>query len=182
VLDVAYNPLLEENPALQKNLMEEGLNFAVANVDKINFEPLQTLPPIIATHILQALQRKIGKNWALVTAAPGNDKPLRLDDIKGSTGGNWAKISPRKTTELKRQESAAQDAAAKSGSKSSLPTSGSKGSMPPVDKSSKKDEKKKEETAKKEEKAKETAKTEEGKIARSKSKKEEDGKKTDGKK
>jgi len=28
VLDVAYNPLMEENPTLQKSLMEQGMTLA----------------------------------------------------------------------------------------------------------------------------------------------------------
>ena len=60
VLDVAYNPLMEENPTLQKSLMEQGLNFTVTNIDKINFENLQAMPPVIAMHILVTLQKRIG--------------------------------------------------------------------------------------------------------------------------
>jgi hypothetical protein len=140
VLDVAYNPLLEENPALQKNLQEEGLNFAVNNVDKINFEPLQSLPPIIATHILQALQRRIGKNWGLISEAAGT-KPLKIEEIKSSTGGGGA-WTPRKP-EVKKDSSSGGDAFVKSGSKTNVTSaSGSSANLASDKKSSKRDEKK----------------------------------------
>jgi len=130
VLDVAYNPLLEENPSLQKNLQEEGLNFAVNHVDRINFEPLQSMPPIIATHILQALQRRIGKNWTLVNDASGKT-PLKIDDIKTSVGGGtW---TPRKPEAVKKDPSSA-----------NLSKDGSSANLPSDKKSSKKEDKNKE--------------------------------------
>jgi hypothetical protein len=127
VLDVAYNPLLEENPSLQRNLQEEGLNFAVANVDKINFEPLAGLPPIIATHILQALQRRIGKNWGVVVSASG-DKPLKLDEIKSSVGGGAWTITPRKP-EPPKKEGSTDSGMKKEGSKSNMAQSSSSSNL-----------------------------------------------------
>eukprot|EP01128_Nolandella_sp_AFSM9_P011921 TRINITY_DN880_c3_g1_i1.p1 TRINITY_DN880_c3_g1~~TRINITY_DN880_c3_g1_i1.p1 ORF type:complete len:529 (-),score=196.62 TRINITY_DN880_c3_g1_i1:166-1704(-) len=80
VLDVAYHPLMDENPTLQNSLKEEGLNFTTSHVDKINFDPLMTMPPVIGTHILQALQQRIGKNWNLI-ADSSSDKSVQLDSL-----------------------------------------------------------------------------------------------------
>jgi len=178
VLDVAYNPLLEENPALQKNLQEEGLNYAVNNVDKINFEPLQMMNPLIATNILQALQRKIGKNWTVIIKADGNEKPLRLDEIKSSTGNaaGWAKSSPRRP-EIKKENTSSGDSMAKSPSKAAIPDTKKSSSS---DKK-KEPEKKSSEAEKKDERKKEGEKTAEKKDdesrspSKSKSKKHEEG-------
>jgi hypothetical protein len=95
VLDVAYNPLMEENPALQKNLKEEGLTFCVNNIDKISFEQLQNMPPVIATHVIQALQHRIGKHWRLIIEASGTAN-VKVEDL--NKGGSWVTTSPRKET------------------------------------------------------------------------------------
>jgi len=180
VLDVAYNPLLEENPALQKNLQEEGLNFAVNQVDKINFEPLQMMNPVIATNILQALQRKIGKNWNNILKAEGNEKPLRLDEIKSSQGNaaGWAKSSPRKPEIKKEPTSSGGDSMAKSPSKAAIAekksSSSDKKSSDKKPAEGEKREERKKETApseKKDDKKEEDAKT----PSKSKSKRHEDG-------
>jgi len=136
--------------------------------------------PVIATNILQAIQRRIGKNWGLITKAEGGDKSLRLEDIKSSSGAGWTKTSPRKP-ELKKEHSNAGDGLAKSGSKASIPSSSSKSAMQPVaeNKEGSKDrkaaEKKKDAAEKKEAADKKTEKKEEdAKVAKSKSRKTDD--------
>jgi len=168
VLDVAYNPLLEENPSLQRNLQEEGLNFAVANVDKINFEPLAGLPPIIATHILQALQRRIGKNWSVVVAASG-DKPLKLDDIKSSTGGGAWTTTPRRP-EVKKEGST--DQMRKEGSKTNMAQSSSSSNL--ADKKGSSSSKQDKRDAKADAKAEAKAEADGAKVSKSKSSKKHD--------
>jgi len=123
VLDVAYHPLMDENPQLQKSLKEEGLNFVVAHIDKVNFEPLITMPPVIATHVLQSLQKKIGKNWKLVMDAASGSSNVRVEDLKANQ--NWAKSapSPRGETpkkEGRREEKGGGDAIVQSPSKGNL--------------------------------------------------------------
>jgi len=63
VLEVAYNPLMNENPDLRKKLMQDGLDFAVYNIDKIDFKPLEFMQPTIGSHILQRLQQTVGAKW-----------------------------------------------------------------------------------------------------------------------
>lgn len=69
----------DENPSLQEALKNQGLNFTVANVDKINFEPLMTMPPLIGTHILMALQQRIGGDWSKINSS--KSKPISLADL-----------------------------------------------------------------------------------------------------
>jgi len=74
VLDVAYNPLmvLEENKALQTKLKQEGLDFAVFNIDKIDFKPLEQMNPQIGSHIIQRLQQTVGSKWSSLTVSNSN--------------------------------------------------------------------------------------------------------------
>jgi len=171
VLDVAYNPLMEENPSLQKNLKEEGLNYAVNNLEKINFNPLQAMPPIIATHIIQAIQSRIGKNWkAILEANP--DQQVKGESLKtiasapgpssnsgaNSANPNWPKTSPRKDSTSKPAPESSKDggaAIAKSPSKATVTvTDGSKDAKKDdkkddkAKKDDKKDDKKKEDDKK----------------------------------
>jgi len=118
VLDVAYHPLMDENPQLQKSLKEEGLNFIVAHIDKVNFEPLITMPPVIATHVLQSLQKKIGKNWKLVMDAASGSSNVRVEDLKSNQ--NWSKSSPRGETPKKDKRDEKADAIVQSPSKGNL--------------------------------------------------------------
>jgi len=63
LLDVAYNPLMAENPELQTRLKDNGMNYVIQNVDKIDFAPLQNMPALIGTQILQQLQQVLASNW-----------------------------------------------------------------------------------------------------------------------
>jgi len=63
VLDVAYNPLMNDNGSLQTKLKQEGLDFAVFNLEKVDFKPLESMSPVISSHILQRLQQTVGSKW-----------------------------------------------------------------------------------------------------------------------
>jgi len=71
VLHVAYNPLMVENTPLQQKLKQEGLDFAVTNMDKIDFKPLEFMNPQISSHILQRLQQTIGNKWSSLSGSQG---------------------------------------------------------------------------------------------------------------
>jgi len=71
VLDVAYNPLMQENQSLQTKLKLEGLDYAVSNLNNIDFKPLEFMSPQISSHILQRLQQTIGHKWGTLAGAQG---------------------------------------------------------------------------------------------------------------
>jgi len=77
ILDVAFNPLLNSNPDLQKQLQENGLKYAVQNVDKIDFGVLMYMSPIVGMNILISIQHVLGNNWANYSEATStiNDLP-----------------------------------------------------------------------------------------------------------
>jgi len=81
VLEVAYNPLMNENGTLQVKLKNDGLDYAVNNIDKIDFKALEFMPPLIGSHVLQRLQQTVGNKW----------------NSMGISSGSWT-ASPSSTT------------------------------------------------------------------------------------
>jgi len=63
ILDVSFSPLMEINPELQRQLQDNGLRYALQNIDKIDFLPLRTMSPVIGMQLLILLQRILADNW-----------------------------------------------------------------------------------------------------------------------
>jgi len=72
ILDVAFSPLMSNNPDLQKQLQINGLRFAVENINKIDFVALQFMSPLIGMNILKLLQQGLTETWDIIaqTATP----------------------------------------------------------------------------------------------------------------
>jgi len=90
ILDVAFSPLMEINPELQRQLQENGLRFALQNVDKIDFLPLRLMSPLIGMQLLILLQRALGENWAEIyqSSSPriiSSDRSLRAASYTNTT-------------------------------------------------------------------------------------------------
>jgi len=97
VLDVAYNPLMGENPGLQQRLKQEGLDFTVSNMDKVDFKPLEFMSPQISSHILQRLQQTVGAKWSTLAGPQGwGGGSARAK--KGANGSDGADTESDKTT------------------------------------------------------------------------------------
>ena len=84
----------------------------MTNIDRINFEGIQSMPPVIAMHILVTLQKRIGtnlswfpypswedlrdaigRNWKLILDN-GGEKTVKIDDIRaGTTPQAWVSYS-----------------------------------------------------------------------------------------
>lgn len=96
ILKVVYDPIMEENRALQTELKERCLDFIVTHMKQVNFAPLERLPVQIAVSILQRIQQK----WDGV-AAPGGATPQRTATAPPPTrpapqpqiGGGWHRMS-----------------------------------------------------------------------------------------
>jgi len=67
LLDVAFNPLLNSNQDLQRQLQEDGLRYAVKHSDKIDFTLLQYLSPCVGMNILLLLQQTLRNNWGTIS-------------------------------------------------------------------------------------------------------------------
>jgi len=67
ILDVAFSPLMNTNPELQKQLQHNGLRFAVENINKIEFIELQKMNPLIGMNILQLLQKGLSESWDIIS-------------------------------------------------------------------------------------------------------------------
>jgi len=86
LLDVAYNPLMEENRELQSKLKDIGMKFVVQNIDKMDFAPLQYMSPVIGTQILQQIQSVLSPNWRSmdVNIAKSKGSPQEFEDTSDS--------------------------------------------------------------------------------------------------
>jgi len=78
LLDVAYNPLMESNPDLQRKLKETGIRYVIQNVDKIDFVPLQNMSPLIGAQILVQLQQVLASNWRTMIQSSSSQQLLTL--------------------------------------------------------------------------------------------------------
>jgi len=97
VLDVAYNPLMNENNSLQVKLKLEGLDFAVSNLETIDFKPLEFMSPQISSHILQRLQQTIGPKWGMLAGAAGwNSGSANTEDGPPEEDGGSDKKTKKK--------------------------------------------------------------------------------------
>jgi len=97
VLDVAYNPLMNENNSLQVKLKLEGLDYAVSNLETIDFKPLEFMSPQISSHILQRLQQTIGPKWGMLAGAAGwNSGSANIEDGPAEEDGGGDKKSKKK--------------------------------------------------------------------------------------
>mmetsp|Transcript_7129 Transcript_7129/g.7824 ORF Transcript_7129/g.7824 Transcript_7129/m.7824 type:complete len:539 (+) Transcript_7129:58-1674(+) len=61
ILEVAYNPVMEDNPILRKRLKHNATKFFTQNFYNIDLTPIGTMPLAIAADLLKALQED-GKN------------------------------------------------------------------------------------------------------------------------
>jgi len=68
ILDIAFSPLLNSSPELQKQLQDNGIQYAVTNIDKIDFSSLMQRSPLIGMNILSLLQQALGPSWASISA------------------------------------------------------------------------------------------------------------------
>jgi len=73
LLDVAYNPLMEQNKELQPMLKEIGMKFVVQNIEKMDFGPLQHMSPVIGTQILQHIQSVFSRDWRSMVQTASNN-------------------------------------------------------------------------------------------------------------
>jgi len=89
ILDVAFNPLLNSNPELQKTLQDNGLKFAVQNVEKIDFGVLMYMTPLVGMHILISIQHVLGTNFpnfhesaSTISDLPSKSSSFNIGHIK----------------------------------------------------------------------------------------------------
>jgi len=103
LLDVAYNPLMAENP-LQKRLKDGGMKFVIQNVDKIDFLPLQNMSPLIGTQILQQLQQVLAPNWrSMVLSSPrsnGSESPRKFAVTAPSVPNDYRRKKAKSSKEV----------------------------------------------------------------------------------
>jgi len=64
ILEVSFSPLMDINPELQRQLQDNGLRYALQNIDKIDFLPLRTMSPTIGMQLLILLQRILADSWS----------------------------------------------------------------------------------------------------------------------
>jgi len=81
ILDIAFSPLLSSSPDLQNQLQDNGIRYAVTNIDKIDFSSLMQRSPLIGMNILTLLQQALGQSWASISAETtltsiSSEKPL----------------------------------------------------------------------------------------------------------
>jgi len=107
VLHVAYNPLMGENPSLQQKLKQEGLDYAVTNMDKIDFKPLEFMNPQISSHILQRLQQTIGNKWSSLGGAQGWGSRSGKNEAEEAEEEPVAATSDKKKKKDKKEPTAA---------------------------------------------------------------------------
>jgi len=103
VLHVAYNPLMGENPSLQQKLKQEGLDYAVTNMDKIDFKPLEFMSPQISSHILQRLQQTIGNKWTSLGGSQGWGSSSGKNEPDGEGEEETSTTDKKKKKEKKRK-------------------------------------------------------------------------------
>jgi len=79
MLQIAFTEMTDKKD-LQASLKTKGLQFVVANLDKIDFKPLDNMSPIIGTSIVEAVQAAVKKNnsnWESMKANFNKDpKPI----------------------------------------------------------------------------------------------------------
>jgi len=68
ILDIAFSPLLSSSPDLQNQLQDNGIRYAVTNIDKIDFSSLMQRNPLIGMNILTLLQQALGQSWATISS------------------------------------------------------------------------------------------------------------------
>jgi len=98
LLDVAYNPLMADNP-LQRKLKDGGMKFVIQHVDKVDFLPLQYMSPLIGTQILQQLQQVLAPNWrSMVLSSPRSNNSESPRKFSSSTVPSAPDFSSNKYT------------------------------------------------------------------------------------
>lgn len=63
IMEVAYHPLMDDKPELQKELRINCSRFFVENIKDIDLEPLKDMKAEVGTDLLLAMQKEIGKTW-----------------------------------------------------------------------------------------------------------------------
>lgn len=63
IMEVAYHPLMDDKPDLQKELRINCSRFFTENIKEIDLEPLKDMKAEVATDLLLAMQKEIGKTW-----------------------------------------------------------------------------------------------------------------------
>jgi len=117
VLHVAYNSLMADNQSLQQKLKQEGLDYAVINMDQVDFKPLEFMSSQISSHILQRFQQTIGNKWGSLGGSQGwnakhksgegdNDDDADENDKKYS---KKPKLPERKETRRPKKEETSDD-------------------------------------------------------------------------
>jgi hypothetical protein len=72
IMEVAYHPLMDDKPELQKELRINCSRFFTENIKDIDLEPLKDMKAEVATDLLLAMQKEIGKTWITDAAKSGN--------------------------------------------------------------------------------------------------------------
>jgi hypothetical protein len=110
ILDVSFSPKMEINPELQRQLQDNGLRYALQNIDKIDFLPLRMMTPVIGMQLLILLQKALGDNWGEIYAAASprinsTDRPIRAASFTqggGSPEKSKSDMSDELSSERKR--------------------------------------------------------------------------------
>jgi len=129
LLDVAYNPLMEQNKELQPMLKEIGMKFVVQNIEKMDFGPLQHMSPVIGTQILQHIQSVFSRDWRSMDLNIAKSKGSQ-QEIEETSDSDILKSKSDPKLKNKGSESARKP-------KSKQPTSGKKEQPPTLNKKKK---------------------------------------------
>jgi len=97
ILDVAYSPLLNSNPDLQKQLQENGLQYAIHHIDKIDFSSLVQMTPLIGTNVLLLLQQCLSDHWGQISGST-TFTPLNFSEKALKSGSSFNMGSPQSPT------------------------------------------------------------------------------------